>query len=197
MQYENELDQFFWNTCWENNQTGWDIGLASPAISAYMAQYANKNAAILIPGCGNAHEAEYLLHNGFTNITLIDIAIKAVALLKEKYDKNPKVNIILSDFFEHQGKYDLIIEQTFFCAISPSLRKNYVQKSASLLNIEGRIIGLLFNTVFEKQGPPFGGGIIEYKTIFETNFILKKMEGCYNSIKPRANKEIFINLIKK
>ncbi|WP_231576788.1 hypothetical protein [Sphingobacterium sp. IITKGP-BTPF85] len=33
------LDQNYWNTKWQNNQTGWDIGYASPAITAYMAQY--------------------------------------------------------------------------------------------------------------------------------------------------------------
>jgi SAM-dependent methyltransferase len=197
MQQENELDQFFWNTRWENNQTGWDIGQASPAITAYMAQYANKNAAILIPGCGNAHEVSYLLRTGFTNITLIDIAPKAVALLKEKYDKNPEVTIILGDFFEHQGKYDLMIEQTFFCAISPILRKKYVQQSAALLNTDGRIIGLMFNTIFDKQGPPFGGKIEAYKLFFDAYFKIEKMENCYNSIPPRANKEAFINLIKK
>lgn len=197
MQQENELDQFFWNTRWENNQTGWDIGQASPAITAYMAQYANKNAAILIPGCGNAHEVSYLLRTGFTNITLIDIAPKAVALLKEKYDKNPEVTIILGDFFEHQGKYDLMIEQTFFCAISPILRKKYVQQSAALLNTDGRIIGLMFNTIFDKQGPPFGGKIEAYKLLFDAYFKIEKMENCYNSIPPRANKEAFINLIKK
>lgn len=197
MQQANQLDQSFWNTRWENNQTGWDIGMASPAITTYMAQYADKNAAILIPGCGNAHEAEWLLQNNFTNITLIDIAPKAVVWLNEKYAKNPAIKVILGDFFEHQGQYDLMIEQTFFCAIDPKLRQNYVTQSASLLKEKGQIIGVLFNTKFEKEGPPFGGSSTEYQQLFETNFMIKKMEECYNSIKPRANTEVFINLIKK
>lgn len=194
---ENELNQSFWNIRWENGQTGWDIGQPSPAIINYMSQYAHKSAAILIPGCGNAHEADWLLQNGFSNITLIDIAPKAVAQLKEKYDQIPQVNIILGDFFEHKGKYDLMIEQTFFCAIEPGLRKKYVTQSASLLKEEGHIIGLLFNTLFEKEGPPFGGDIIEYRSLFETKFVIKKMEDCFNSIQPRANTEVFINLMKK
>lgn len=197
MQQANQLDQSFWDTRWENNQTGWDIGMASPAITAYMAQYADKNTAILIPGCGNAHEAEWLLQNGYTNITLIDIAPKAVAMLKEKYDKNPKIKVILGDFFEHQGQYDLMIEQTFFCAIDPRLRQKYINQSASLIRENGQIIGVLFNTEFENDGPPFGGNSAEYQQLFETNFMIKKMEDCYNSIKPRANTEVFINLIKK
>ncbi len=197
MHQANQLDQSFWNTRWENNQTGWDIGMASPAIITYMAQNVCKNAAILIPGCGNAHEAEWLLQNGFTNITLIDIAPKAVMQLKEKYKKNPEIKVVLGDFFEHQGQYDLMIEQTFFCAIEPKLRQKYTAQSASLLKENGQIIGVLFNTIFEKAGPPFGGNLTEYQQLFETNFMIKKMEDCYNSIKPRAKKEVFINLIKK
>ncbi|TKC01989.1 methyltransferase [Pedobacter cryotolerans] len=197
MQQSNQLDQSFWNKRWENNQTGWDIRQASPAIIAYMAQYVNKDAAILIPGCGNAHEAKWLLENDFTNITLIDIAPRAVAKLKEKYEKNQAVKVILGDFFEHQGHYDLIIEQTFFCAIDPKLRQNYVAQSSSLLKPNGKIIGVLFSVTFEKAGPPFGGNTSEYQQLFENHFIIKKLENCYNSIKPRANTEVFINFVKK
>ncbi|WAC42444.1 methyltransferase domain-containing protein [Pedobacter sp. SL55] len=197
MQQTHPLDQSFWNSRWENQQTGWDIGMASPAIITYMAQYTNKDAAILIPGCGNAHEANWLLQNGFTNITLIDIAPKAVAQLQQKYAKNPSVKIILGDFFEHKGQYDLMIEQTFFCAIDPKLRQNYVAQAASLLKENGQIIGLLFNVDFQKQGPPFGGNTIEYQTLFEKYFSIKKLEDCYNSIKPRTNTEVFINFVKK
>lgn len=196
-QYENPLGQSYWNLRWEKNETGWDIGYASPAITAYMAQYPDKNASILIPGCGNAHEAEYLVSNGFTDITLIDIAPKAVERLKTKFADVPQVTILCEDFFRHKGSYDLIIEQTFFCAIHPSKRKAYSQKAASLLNENGRVTGVLFDTTFEKQGPPFGGNASEYRTIFEPAFIIKTMSECYNSIAQRAGTEVFINLIKR
>lgn len=195
--YDNTLGQAYWNACWENCTTGWDIGGASPAITQYMAQYPHKNAAILIPGCGNAYEAEYLVANGFTNITLIDIAPKAVELLKAKFASTTYVRVLCEDFFQHLGHYDLIIEQTFFCALPPNKREVYVAKTASLLNDNGKVIGVLFNRTFEKEGPPFGGSVTEYKPLFETRYTIKAMDGCYNSIPPRANTEVFINLIKK
>jgi len=68
------LDQDFWNQRYVEQQTGWDLGEASPPLVAIFDQIENKNASILIPGCGNAYEAQYLLEKGFTNITLIDIA---------------------------------------------------------------------------------------------------------------------------
>lgn len=195
-QCESPLDQSFWNTRWQNNETGWDIGYPAPAISEYMAQYQDKNAAILIPGCGNAYEAEYLLANGFKNITLIDIAPKAVEQLKTKFINSPQIKVLCEDFFNHQGKYDLIIEQTFFCAIPPIRRKEYAEKAASLLKEEGKIIGVLFDKTFEKSGPPFGGCPCQYKPIFEPYFNIITMDECYNSIPPRANSEVFINLKK-
>mgnify|MGYP000888381523 CR=1 FL=1 len=193
---KNPLDQSYWNERWQKKETGWDIGQASPAITQYMEQYPDKNATILIPGCGNAYEAEYLIDNGFTNITLIDIAQQAVDSLKEKFSDTPQVKVLCDDFFTHEGSYDLIIEQTFFCAISPNLRTEYAEKTASLLNERGRIIGVLFDRQFE-QGPPFGGSTKEYIPIFEPYFTIQKMDACYNSIPPRAKSEVFINLIKK
>ncbi|MFN9109029.1 MAG: methyltransferase domain-containing protein, partial [Bacteroidota bacterium] len=172
---------------------GWDIGYAAPAITEYMSKYPNKNAAILIPGCGNAYEAEWLAVQGFTNITLIDIAPKAVARLKEKFKDTPEVKVLCEDFFEHEAKYDLIIEQTFFCAIPPFKRKDYVEKAAALLHTNGKIIGVLFDTTFEQPGPPFGGSAPEYKILFEPLFLIHKMKACKNSIPPRAGTELFMD----
>ncbi len=196
-QCDRPLDQQFWDTQWQNSQIGWDIGYTAPAIAAYMDQYLNKDAAILIPGCGNAYEAEYLVENDFTNVTLIDIAPEAVRRLKEKFADAPQIKVLCEDFYQHQGKYDLIIEQTFFCTIPPAKRKEYVEKTASLLNKKGKIIGLLFDKTFEQEGPPFGGCPCQYKPVFSPHFDIKVMEECYNSVPPRVGTEVFINLVKK
>ena len=192
-----QATQSFWNARWENRQTGWDIGYASPALTQYIDGLTDKDIAILIPGCGNAYEATYLIAKGFSNITLIDIAPIAVANAQEKFKDHPEVKVILGNFFELEESYDLILEQTFFCAIDPSLRPQYIQKMASLLKPSGRLVGVLFNIDFEKEGPPFGGHIAEYHPAFAAYFDIHKMEACYNSIQPRQGSELFINLIKK
>lgn len=191
------LDQAYWNDRWRQRQTGWDIGAVSPAIAAYIDQYPDKDASVLIPGCGSAYEAEYFSEKGFTDITLIDIAPEAVNLLREKFQDLPQIKIVCGDFFEHRGQYDLLIEQTFFCAIPPARRREYVAKAASLLREKGRLVGVLFQVTFEKEGPPFGGSIEEYRSLTAPYFDIKHMETCYNSIPPRAGSEVFIYLIKK
>ena len=135
---EENFDKDYWNSKWENAQTGWDIGSASTAISEYFLQVENKNVKILIPGCGNAHEAELLLEEGFKNITLLDIAPKACEIISKKFSHH-EVNVICEDFFNHNGKYDIIVEQTFFCALHRNLREKYVEKMDSLLHENGKI----------------------------------------------------------
>jgi hypothetical protein len=104
--------------------------------------------------------------------------------------------VLCEDFFQHEGKYDLLIEQTFFCAIPPIRRKEYVQKAASLLKPNGKIIGVLFDKIFEQPGPPFGGSADEYRSLFDPSFIIHTMDRCYNSIPPRSGSELFIHLRK-
>ena len=191
-----DLGQDFWNSQYIAQSTGWDLGQVSPPLKAYIDQISDKNLKILIPGCGNSYEAEYLLEQGFNNVNLIDIAPELVDRLKTKFKSKPQINIILGDFFEHEGEYDLILEQTFFCALDPILRKNYVQKMADLLKNGGKIAGLLFSRVFEIAGPPFGGTIEEYQELFKEKFDFKVFDSCYNSFEKRSGNELFVVLVK-
>lgn len=187
----------WWDQRWKKGLTGWDIGYPSPPITGYMAQYSNKDAAILIPGCGNAYEAEYLAANGFSNITLLDISAEAARRAKVKFGSMKQITVINEDFFRHKGTYDLILEQTFFCALAPENRSNYPKKAASLLNNGGRLAGVLFGIDFPHDGPPFGGSAEEYRRLFSSEFKIHTLAPCYNSIKPRSGSELFINLTKK
>lgn len=193
----DNLDENFWDTKWKNHETGWDIGHASPAIVSFFENHQNKNVKILIPGCGNAHEAEALSQLGFTNISVLDIAPTAVENLKYKFQNNRNIQVLHGNFFEHQEQYDILVEQTFFCAISPALRVEYVEKAHSILSENGKIVGVMFQIEFEKQGPPFGGNREEYKNLFQNKFEIKTLENCYNSIEPRKDKEVFVHFIKK
>lgn len=189
---ERPLDQKFWDGHYQANQTGWDLGKASPPLIDLIDSVENKDMSILIPGAGNAYEAEYLLHKGFANVTVVDIAPTVVEKLQEKYAGNPNIKIVLDDFFNHQGRYDLIIEQTFFCALPPSMRQKYVWKMHQLLNEKGVLSGLLFNRTFEVS-PPFGGSRSEYEQLFHAAFNFNELKVAENSVAPRAGFELFFS----
>lgn len=189
------LDQTYWNNQYQANATGWDLGQVSPPIKTYIDTIENKEVKILIPGCGNAYEAEYLIQQGFTNITVIDIAPSLVENLKQRFANNKNIRVVLGDFFEHHGTYDYIIEQTFFCALPPPMRQKYVWKMHQLLSDYGKLIGLLFNREFEIS-PPFGGNIKEYEPLFYKAFTFNSISLAGNSIPSRANSELFFEFQK-
>jgi len=190
------LNKEYWENRYQNNDIGWDTGSITKPLKEYIDQINDKNLKILIPGAGNSYEFDYLIENGFKNVYVIDISSQPINKLRSK---NPKFEnqIILGDFFEHKGEYDIIIEQTFFCALNPILRKNYITKTHSLLKSKGKIVGLLFDFPLTKEGPPFGGNIDEYRDSFSELFAIKILEKAYNSIKPRLGRELFFIFEKK
>lgn len=187
-----ELDQDFWSEKYQTNQLGWDIGGVSPPLKAYIDQLEDKNISILIPGAGNAYEAAYLLEQGFTDVHVLDIAEEPLKNLKKRSPDFPDDKMHQENFFTHQGSYDLILEQTFFCALDPSLRVDYIDKMKSLLHMNGKLVGLLFDFRLDDIGPPFGGSEDAYTIDFKKRFQLNTIGPCYNSIKPRQGKELFI-----
>jgi len=189
------MSKEFWENRWMNKNIGWDIGVVSPPIKCYIDQVSDKSLRILIPGCGNGYEAEYLFNEGFENVFIVEISESAIVSFKARCPYFPVEHIIHSDFFQIKGQYDLIIEQTFFCALDPIYRNNYVEQMTILLKPGGKLIGLLFNNYFS-GGPPFGGDIELYESIFSKRFRIDIMETAYNSIVPRKGAELFIKMIK-
>lgn len=196
---ENSLDNSFWNLRYQNNQTGWDLGEISNPIKKWFDNQENKKVNILIPGAGKGHEVKYGFENGFGNIFYLDFSSRAADLFKEICPGFPKDQILIGDFFSLKKPlfFDVIIEQTFFCAIDLVLRQNYVEKTNEILKENGKIIGLLFNREFDTNGPPFGGTEKEYRGLFNSKFNFKKFENSLLSSLPRKEYEFWIELIKK
>lgn len=190
------LNKEYWEERYKTNETGWDVGSITTPLKEYIDQIENKDLKILIPGAGNSYEFDYLISNGFKNVFVIDIAKPPLDNLKKR---NPEFqnHFIHDDFFNLNEKFDLVIEQTFFCALSPELRQKYVHKMSEIVKTKGKLVGLLFNFPLTTEGPPFGGCKEEYLALFENQFNIKTLKKAYNSIKPRADKELFIIFEKK
>jgi SAM-dependent methyltransferase len=190
------LSKEYWNSRYVNDQTGWDTGAITRPIRQYVEQLTDTSLHILIPGCGNAHEAAFLLQQGFKNVTCIDISPLLCERLEDRLGK-AGLNVICGDFFEHTDTYDLIIEQTFFCAIHPRLRQEYAKHMHRLLKPNGKLAGLMFDCLFDKEGPPYGGSAAEYRGYFASYFHFHVFEKCNNSIPQRAGNELFVVLRKR
>ena len=192
-----QLDKTYWSEKYQKNLTGWDAGSITTPLKTYIDQLKDKNLAILIPGCGFGHEAAYLHDNGFNNVTVIDLAPEPIAHLRGRCQNWAEDKLIVGNFFDLEGQYDIIFEQTFFCALNPDMRPAYASKTVDLLRDEGKLVGVLFNILIPGPNPPYGGSADEYKIYFDELFEFVVYAACYNSIKPREGTELFIILGKK
>ena len=191
-----DLDRKFWSERYASNDTGWDVGGPSTPLREYIDGLNDKQLRILIPGAGRAYEAEDLHRRGFANVHVIDLAEEPFNALLDRCPEFPKDHLIIGDLFDHEGAYDLILEQTFFCALDPSLRTRYVEKMHSLLSPGGILAGVLFDDPLNADRPPFGGSKEEYLKLFSERFNDLKITPCYNSIKPRAGREVWLKAKK-
>ncbi len=194
---EIDLSAKVWDDRYKNNDIGWDLGEVSTPLKTYFDQLENKELKILIPGGGNSYEAIYLFQLGFKNVYVVDLSKTALTNIKNRIPSFPENQLINGDFFDLNDTFDLVIEQTFFCALNPNLRTKYVEKMHEILVSKGKLVGLMFNVPLNDHRPPFGGNKQEYINYFEPFFEIKKMETCYNSFGNRKGKELFVKMIKK
>lgn len=192
-----DLDRSFWEDRYHTGETGWDLGGPSTPLKEYLDQLTDKDLKILIPGGGRAWEAEYAHRQGFRNVFVIDLTDAPFKDLLSRCPDFPKEHLIVGDFFQHEGQYDRILEQTFFCALDPALRERYVAHMHALLKPGGKLVGVLFNDALNTDRPPFGGFKADYEPLFKQHFGQMSMELCHNSIQPRAGRELWLCAVKE
>ncbi len=194
-----DLDRDYWQNRYDIGTDAWDLGAPSRPLVEYIDQLADKDLHILIPGCGRAWEGQYLHEKGFRNVWLMDLTGGPFEEFLQRCPDFPKEHLIIGDFFTHQGQYDRLLEQTFFCAIDPDLRDSYVAQAHALLTPGGHLVGVLFDDPApgkDAGGPPFGGSRAEYIERLSKRFSHVAVEPCHNSIPPRAGREVWIDAVK-
>jgi len=191
----SQEEKKYWSQRYAEKRTGWDLGEPSTPLKEYIDQLDSKEIKILIPGAGNSYEATYLFNKGFKRINILDIAEEPLKSFNERNPDFPSNQLIEGDFFKHQGSYDLILEQTFFCSFLPrkSTRRHYAQKMHELLGPNGKLVGLWFDIPLKNdtEKRPFGGDKKEYLGYLSPLFKVITFEKAYNSVASRVNDELF------
>lgn len=186
-----DLSPDYWEQRYLEEDSPWLLHEVSPPLKSYIDQLTDHSLRILIPGGGYGDEWYYLIQKGFKESYLLDFSAHTIEQVSQRFPDAPTDHLICDDFFEHQGTYDLIIEQTFFCALDPELRSAYVQKCYELLGENGKLVGVYFDFPLTEKGPPFGGSAQEYRQRLLPYFEIQTLERCYNSVEKRAEKELF------
>ena len=194
---DHSLTAKYWEERYQQGYTGWDIGHVSAGMRHIIDELSDKEVKILVPGAGNGFEVANLWERGFTNVFLLDWAEAPLDNFSRNNPDFPQTQLLCQDFFTLDDQFDLILEQTFFCALNPSQRPEYVKKTYQILAKNGLLKGLLFSTPMYANRPPYGGSLTEYQDLFSGLFEIKKLEPCLFSEPDRMGMEAEIEMLKK
>ena len=197
---KNGYTQEDWKRHYDEDDLGWDLGQVAPPFVNLLESKAIFPGKTLVPGCGRGHEVIFLAENGF-EVTAVDFSLGAINYLKSTVqERKLKCEILHMSFFEidavHNGTFDVVIEQTFFCAISPEQRTSYVSTVARALKQGGMLAGLFYHTG-EEGGPPFNTTREDIVKHFSDSFEIRQLITAEDSAERRKNKEWLVILVKK
>ena len=189
-----------WQRHYDENDLGWDLGEVAPPFVSLLESNTITPGKTLVPGCGRGHEVIFLAEHGF-DVTAVDYSKGAVNHLNSVIQERKLSSQILHlDFFTldstHDGLYDLLIEHTFFCAISPIQRPLYVSTVKRALKKGGMIAGLFYHTG-QEGGPPFNTTRDDIIKHFSDSFEIRELAQAKNSAEQRKDKEWLVILTKK
>ena len=189
-----------WQRHYDENDLGWDLGQVAPPFVSLLESNTITQGKTLVPGCGRGHEVIFLAENGF-DVTAVDYSKGAVNHLSSIIQERKLGSQVMHlDFFTldstHDGLYDLLIEQAFFCAISPIQRPLYVATVTRILKKGGMIAGLFYHTE-QEGGPPFNTTRDDIVNYFSGSFEIRELIRAKNSAEKRRDKEWLAILIKK
>ena len=188
-----------WQKHYDEDDLRWDLEVVSPPFVYLWETKRIQPCRTLIPGCGRGHEVLFFAQQGF-DVTAVDFASGAVNLLKRSLEDNGVYARVMNlDFFELplelNGQYDLILEQTFFCAISPNNRSRYAQTVHRMLKPNGRLIALFYETG-EEGGPPFNTTPDQIWEQFSKYFMIEELDKTSHSAERRKGKE-WLSFLRK
>ncbi|KQV33842.1 SAM-dependent methyltransferase [Massilia sp. Root335] len=181
------LSPRFWDERFERGFTPWERGGVSLALRRFVAN-ADRPLAVLVPGCGSAHELALMCAAGW-DAAAIDFSPEAVA--RARALAGPWADrIVQADFFAYAPPrpLDLIYEQAFLCALPPARRPDVARRWAALLGPGGLLAGYFFFDDAAK-GPPFGMSRGELDALLASAFECVADEAVEDSIPVFAGKE--------
>lgn len=192
---EAEITPAFWTKRYLEKTDQWDKGAPSPALVDFLREGNFQAGKIIVPGCGRGHDARALAKAGFDvlGVDVAEIPVRdATALARKARLKN--IRFEQADFFELpktiRGAFDWMFEHTFFCAIDPEKRADYVETAANLLRKKGWLLGVFYN-IQPDSGPPFGCTREELFERFSPRFTLWH-ESVPRSFANREGKELLM-----
>ena len=192
----------FWDNCYINHNTGWDLGSVTPVFKDWCDNL-QKKYSIFVPGAGNGYDPLYFASKGHS-VTAVDFSKEAINAMTAKAKKQQiNINIIKQDIFKLDStlfnSFDYVIEYTCFCAIDRKRRLDYIKIMNNILKKDGELIGLFLPILKDKKdgGPPYSINVDKVITKFSNYFDVLKSKKHKLSIDARMGNEQYIHFRKR
>lgn len=174
-----------WNSFYEESVYPWDRGGPSLALKDILIQRPDlipppePGATALVPGCGFGHDVILLASLGY-DVWGLDVSERGLEMARQNEQETRDeykmreghsrgtIHWTLANFFALDwtngagtggaGKFDLIFDYTFLCALPLELRPRWSKQMTTLLTSNGRLICLEFpaGKPLREIGPPWG-----------------------------------------
>lgn len=149
-----------WETVYETkqpNEVSWTQENPKTSVDFIHETNLGKTAKIIDIGGGDSKLVDFLLNEGYENISVLDISAKALERAKKRLGKNAgKVNWIVSDIteFKPEATYDIWHDRATFHFLTTSEQvKTYIEIT------EKWITGYLVIGAFSENGPKKCSGL--------------------------------------
>ncbi|WP_310560064.1 class I SAM-dependent methyltransferase [Flavobacterium sp.] len=149
-----------WETVYQTkqpNEVSWTQKNPKTSIDFIRETHLDKTAKIIDIGGGDSKLVDFLLEEGYENISVLDIAEKALKRAKKRLgDDSEKVNWIVSDIteFKPETRYDIWHDRaTFHFLTRPEQIKTYVELA------EKWVTNFLIIGTFSENGPKKCSGL--------------------------------------
>ena len=149
-----------WQTVYETknpNQVSWTQEIPKTSLDFINSFGLIKTAKIIDIGGGDSKLVDYLLDEGFENMTVLDISAKALDKAKKRLgDKADKINWVVSDIieFEPETTFDVWHDRaTFHFLTTADLVSKYLNTARKSVN------GYLTIGTFSENGPKQCSGL--------------------------------------
>lgn len=195
-------DAGYWEQKYRNNDTPWDLKTPNPVLSYLTGKkYLDNKGNILVLGSGKGYDAYYLADQGF-DVTAVDFSEAAIeqskSFLPGEGSKTPE--FICADIFEldkhFPAGFDQVYEYVTFCAVLPEQREEMLKMVSLILKPGGTLNTVLFPVDGRPGGPPFSIDLKEFIKTASPYMKLKILDKRINSVKPRKNKEVFLQFVR-
>ena len=165
-----------WEDCYQKKDTPWDKGEPSPGLVDFLQDQRRLDlGSVCVPGCGMGHDALAWAAKGF-QVTGVDLAPTAVEGARANASDQPHAcSFESANFLDDSPKlpFDWVFEHTFYCAIKPERRPDYLEAMKRWIKPSGFLLAVHY-LIPDEDGPPFGTTRDEVFNRFSTDFELVK-----------------------